>query len=215
MNIVVLGPQGSGKGTQSELISEKFNLFHIETGKILREIADSDHPLAQEIRKTMMDGKLVSDAILEAVIGEQLAKRGDRGFVFDGTPRDVNQYHLIGRILGKRGEKLDKVFLVNISEGETIKRLSSRRTCQKCGRVYNLITHPSPKGEFCECGGELIQRDDDRESSIIKRLKTYHDQTGLVIAEAERDGILSEVDGERPIDEIFAEIVNIIQKINV
>lgn len=213
MNIVVLGPQGSGKGTQAELLSEKYNLLHVETGEILRKLTETTSPLAGEVRDIMNEGKLVSDEILEKVLRETLNKPNGSGFVFDGTPRNVVQYGLIEKILKSKGEKFDKIVLINISEPETIKRLSSRRTCEECGKVYNLVTNPPKNGKTCDCGGRLIQREDDKPESIKKRLQTYHEQTSKVIDSAKKDGILVEIDGERPIDEIFCEISSIVDKL--
>lgn len=215
MNIVILGPQGSGKGTQAKLTADKFNLIHIETGKLLREIADSNDPLSEEIKKIMNEGRLVSDSILEKVISSKLRdNHSGNGFVFDGTPRNRAQYDKINELLSLSHGKLDKVIVINISEDETLRRLSSRRTCEECGKVYNVITNPSPKGEFCECGGKLVQREDDKPESIRKRLQTYNEHTSKVISMAKKDGILYVIDGERPIGEIFAEITVILEKID-
>jgi adenylate kinase len=203
---VILGPQGSGKGTQAELVAEKYDLVHIETGKILREIACSDHPLSSEVKRTMNEGKLVSDKILENILEDVLVSADKNGFVFDGTPRDIDQFNLIDRILSRSGKKIDLVILISISENETIKRLSSRRTCEKCGKVYNILTNPSPGGEKCECGGTLIQREDDFPDLIKKRLQTYYKETSAVLSEARSKGILTEINGERPIKEIFNDI---------
>ncbi len=214
MNIIILGPQGSGKGTQADMISEKYNLLHIETGKILREMAKSDDPLSKEIRETMMEGRLVSDMILGKIIEGVLQTKDKRGLLLDGTPRDITQYDLIKNILERRGERIDRVILINISEEETIKRLTSRRTCERCGNVYNIVTKPSPNGDMCECGGLLVQREDDFPESIKKRLQLYHEQTGAVLSEAKREGILIEINGERPVEVIFKDIVDAIEKIN-
>lgn len=214
MNIVILGPQGSGKGTQAELIAEKYNLAHIETGKILRNIAGSNYPLSQELRRIMNEGVLVSDEILKEVMQNTIdGTVGKAGFIFDGTPRNIEQFNLLKEILRNKGARLDKVILITVSEGETIKRLTSRRTCVQCGKVYNLITKPSPNGDKCECGGQLVQREDDKEESIKKRLKTYHERTSRVVLEAKKDGILVEINGERPIEEIFNDIDKTIEKI--
>lgn len=215
MNIVILGPQGSGKGTQATMLAEKYNLAHIETGKLLREIANSDHPRSGEIKNIMNNGLLVSDKILgEVMVGVMDNQKDKAGFVFDGTPRNLEQYNLIKKILNEKGETLDKVIVINISEDETIKRLTSRRSCSVCGRVYNIITNPSPNGDLCECGGGLVQREDDQPESIKKRLQTYHERTSKVIDLAREDGILEEINGERPIGEIFNDIVKLVEKIN-
>jgi len=214
MNIVILGPQGSGKGTQAAFLAKKFNLTHIETGKLLRKIAESDHPLSQQVRAIMKEGSLVSDEILQVIL-EQTIKNseGSLGFVFDGTPRDVKQYDLIKSILESQGGKIDKLILLNISEEVSLKRLTSRRTCEVCGNVYNLITSPSPNGDNCECGGKLVQREDDTPESIKKRLATYHERTQAVLKKAAEDGILVEIDGERAPDLIFSDIVKEVENI--
>ena len=206
MNIIILGPQGSGKGTQADLLEHKFGLNHIETGKILRKIAESESPLANEIRDTMNSGKLVSDDILDEVLKEYMNKNVYSGFLFDGTPRNMDQYDLIKNILIKKGEKIDKVILVDISEEETIKRLSSRRTCKQCGKVYNILTNPPPN-DLCECGGDLFQREDDTNEAIKKRLATYHKDTEKVLEQAEKDGLLLKFNGEQAIEKIHEEIL--------
>lgn len=210
MNIVILGPQGSGKGTQSEMLANKYNLLHVETGKILREIASSNEPMADEIRRTMLEGKLVSDVVLEAVIGQVMKDNRKNGIVFDGTPRNEGQYDLIKRLLKNRNEKIDRFIVIEISETETIKRLTSRLTCKNCGNVYNTLTKP-PTGNVCECGGELVVRDDDSLESIKKRLQVYHEMTAKVISLAKNENILYEINGERPIEEIFNDIVRVIE----
>lgn len=215
MNIVILGPQGSGKGTQAELISVKYGLEHVETGKLLREISSTiDNPLSKEVKKILNEGRLVPDVILEKVLKKVLGKSSTKGFIFDGTPRNIEQYDLMEKMLADRGEDFDAVILINISEDESIKRLSSRRTCVRCGKVFNTITKPSPNGNLCDCGGELIQRDDDKPQTIRKRLKEYHDKTSAVISRSRNEGILYEVDGERPIEKIFKDITKIIDKID-
>jgi len=212
MNIVILGPQGSGKGTQAELVAEKYNLVHIETGRILREIAASQKsPLSLEINRVLNEGELISDVILAHVLEEIFKGPNKKGFVFDGTPRNLEQYNLMQRILNEKGSKFDKIILINTSEEESIKRLSARRTCVRCGKVYNLITRPSLKGNLCECGGKLVQREDDKPEIIKKRLEEYREKTSAVISKAREEGILTEVDGERPIEDVFNDIVQAIR----
>jgi len=204
--LVILGPQGSGKGTQADLLEHQYGFTKIETGKILRKIAGTDHPWGKRIEEMMLTGVLVSDDILLVVLKEALEQNPNFGYLFDGSPRNLDQYRVIKETLEQRGEKIDKVILVDISEAETLKRISSRRTCEKCGKVYNLVTNPPP-GENCECGGNLFQREDDFPDAIKKRLKAYENSTLLVVKEAEREGILIRVDGEQPIEKIHEEIV--------
>jgi adenylate kinase len=205
MNIVILGPQGSGKGTQAEMLAEKFGLLHIETGKILRKIAESDHPWGKKIKQMMLNGELVSDDILNAVLKETLATIHPKGYLFDGTPRNLSQYELINKVLAERAEKIDRVVYLNIPEEETIKRLSSRRTCSTCGRIYNIITDPPTVSNQCDCGGELIHREDDQPQAIKKRLEWG--RTTEIKQQAQKEGILLEINGEQPIEDIHKEIV--------
>ena len=208
MNIVILGLPGSGKGTQAELVSKKYDLVHVETGRLLRDIASSlKSPLSAEINTVLTEGGLVSDVILEHVLEEVFKQSNGKGFVFDGTPRNLEQYDLMKRMLESRGEKFDKIILIKTSEEELIKRLSARRICVICGRVYNIVTKPSTKGDLCECGGKLVQREDDKPEIIKKRLEAYHEKTSAVISKAREEGILTEVNGERPIEDIFNDIV--------
>lgn len=207
MNIAILGPQGSGKGTQAALLSEKMGLTHIETGKLLREIACLNNSFSKKIKKTMLEGNLVSDDILKKVLISVLESANDEGIVFDGTPRNLVQYTLLKNILAARKMKFDKIIMIDISEKETIKRLTSRRTCKECGKIYNLITNPPPTNNVCECGGVLYQRDDDKPEAIIKRLENYKKETIPVLEAAQKDQILIELDGERPIEEIYKDII--------
>ena len=207
MNVVILGPQGSGKGTQAEMLVKKYGFTHVETGGILRKIANSDHPWGGRIKKMMLRGVLVSDEILNAVLKETLAMTHPKGFLFDGTPRNFPQYGLIKKVLATYSEKIDKVVFLNISETETVKRLSSRRICKICGKVYNLVTDPSPNDDKCQCGGDLIQREDDFPEAIKRRLDAFNGSTKKVIESAVKEGVLIEIDGEKPIEEIHKEIV--------
>lgn len=207
MNIVILGPQGSGKGTQAKLLVEKYGFAHIETGEILRKIAQSDHKWGKRIKDMMNRGVLVSDDILNAILRESLSTAHPNGYLFDGTPRNYPQYELIKKILASYNEKIDKVAFINIPENETVRRLSSRRTCKDCGLVYNLVTNPPPANGKCQCGGDLVQREDDFPEAIKKRLEAFNSSTKKVIESAEKDGVLIKIDGEQLIEDIHNEIV--------
>jgi adenylate kinase len=208
MNLVILGPQGSGKGTQAELLAKKFGFNYVEMGNILRSIANSDNQHANQVRESMKKGEKVPDEFVRLIAWDHISKMDkSKGFLFDGYPRSVSQYEHIEDMLRKFGQKLDKVIYVRISEEEVIKRLSARRICSKCGNVYNIITKPSPKGEYeCECGGKLYQREDDQPEAIRQRLQWGW--TTEVKEKARNEGILVEIDGERPIDVIQKDIVS-------
>ncbi len=206
MNLAILGPQGSGKGTQAELLISQFGFTHVETGKILRQISESDNPLAPQIKQTLLEGKLISDEILEQVLTDKLNQPANYGYLFDGTPRTLAQYDLLEYLLDLLGQKLDHVIYIFIPESEVVRRLSARRTCVKCGNVYNLLTNPPPQNGKCQCGGELIQRTDDTPDAINKRLSWGF--TKEVKQKALDDGKLIEINGEQSIETIHQEIVS-------
>ncbi len=199
MNIIILGPQGSGKGTQAELLQQKLGLHRFEAGKALRNITDP------EIKKIIDAGELAPQGYVKQLVETFMAQNRDSaGFLFDGYPRTVEQYDELKSILNG---KINHVINIEISEAETIRRLSARRTCSKCGEIYNLITK-KPSGERCDiCGGELVHREDDKPESIQKRLAIYRSQTHPVFEKAVAEGIGIEIDGEKPIDVIHQEII--------
>jgi len=204
MNIVILGPQGSGKGTQAKLLSKKLGLKRIEAGALIRKEAEKDKEIWETIN---VKGKLIpAEKIFELIKREvETGRNAATSILFDGYPRSIKQYKIFKNWLDETGLKLDAVILLEISEEETVKRLSARRTCEKCGTVYNLITNPPP-GEKCKCGGNLVHRQDDKPEAIKKRLMEYKEKTEPVVEEFGKEGILLEIDGERPIDTIFDDI---------
>jgi adenylate kinase len=205
MNIIILGPQGSGKGTQADLISKKLNLFHLETGEILRERAKRD----ARIKNLINSGSMIPDEEMIDYIDEYLTSlnAGYDNIVFDGCPRSIKQYILIKKWLSEKGKSIDKLIYLDISDEEALRRISSRRTCSLCGKVYNLITNPAPFGK-CSCGGKLVQREDDKKEVVEKRLLLFHQETEPILTLAQKDGILVKVDGERPIEIIFQDILS-------
>ncbi len=213
MNVILLGPQGSGKGTQAELIKEKFHLNHFEAGKILRSIANSDNPNAKVIKSSLSSGTLVPDELVRLIAWDFINKHDrNTGFIFDGYPRSISQYEHLQDMLMRFGKKIDVVINIEISKEESIKRLSSRRTCEKCGEVYNLITNP-PKDNRCKCGGNLFQREDDKPQAIERRLQIYRETTHLVFQRALSEGIGIEINGQQPIETIFKNIEDTLGKL--
>lgn len=211
MNIILLGPQGSGKGTQAELLAERFHLQHLEMGRIFRSIANSDHPQAAELREMINQGRLAPDSLTGQIAEDFIVKHDPHvhGFVFEGYPRTLGQYEHVKTILQKYGKHLTAVFNLEISQEETVRRLSARRTCAKCGRVFNLITNPPRVEQVCDnCGGALVHRDDDKPEAITRRLELYRSQTHPVFMQAVAEGIGYEVNGERPIETIFNELID-------
>ncbi len=206
MNIIIFGPQGSGKGTQAELLAKKLNLFFFESGRFLRKVAKTDPSVDEVINKK---GELLSDEktfSLASRFWEEKVPNG-KNMILDGYPRSIKQLELFEDWLKERGSKIDKAILLEVSKETSIKRLSARRTCEKCGKVYNLITNPPPK-DGCSCGGKLIQREDDKPGSIEKRLSKYAEVTEPMIKILEKRGILERVGGERGIEVISEDIIS-------
>ena len=172
MRLILLGPPGAGKGTQAEVIKEKYNIAHISTGDILRENVKSATPLGLEAKQFMDSGKLVPDDLIVSMVKDRL-KNPDciNGFLLDGFPRTVNQADALEKMLSALGISLDAAVLLEVSDQTVVDRLSGRRTCKLCGAIFHVKFRPSAKGTQCEkCGGVLYQRDDDKEEVIRRRL---------------------------------------------
>lgn len=211
MNIIILGPQGSGKGTQANLLAEKLGYLHIEMGRILRSVANSDNQYAQIVKETIENGKLVPDEYVRLIAWDHINKYHNKvkGFIFEGYPRSLAQFEHVEDMFKKFGEKIDKIILIEISEQESINRLSNRRTCEKCGEIWNLKTKPPKNNDVCDnCGGKLILRADDKPEAIKTRLEIYRQQTTEIVETARQREVLMEINGEQEIDKIFDEIMS-------
>jgi len=200
---IFIGPPGSGKGTQAKKISEFLNYSFISTGDILREEVKKKTKLGNMAKKYMEKGELVPDDLMLKIIKKNLKKK--KGVILDGFPRTINQAKGLDEILKNKSLKIDSVFYLKVKDEEIIKRLSSRRICPKCQNIYNLITKKPKNDEVCDiCNVKLIQRDDDKEEVIIKRLKVYNEETKELL-NYYKDKIL-EIDGEGNPEDVFERI---------
>ena len=209
MRLVIFGPPGAGKGTQAKMLSEKLGVPHIATGDIFREAVKAGTELGKLAKQYMDRGELVPDEVVIGIVEERL-RRPDcsKGFILDGFPRTIKQAEALDEMLQRMGVKLDAVVNLEVSEDEVVKRISLRRTCRNCGAIYHLITNPPKKEGVCDkCGGELYQRDDDREETVRSRLRVYRQQTEPLLKFYEQRGLLKNVDGEKPIEEVFKEVL--------
>lgn len=207
MNIVLFGPQGSGKGTQARLLCEKFGFFYFESGAYLRKIAEK-YP---EVGKIMNSGKLVPDKEMTSYLTAYLDQESlYDNILFDGFPRTLDQYNFLKNWLNQKQVKIDLGLVLEISEAETIRRLEARRLDPATGKIYNLITDKPPADVDIS---KLIQREDDKPEAIKKRLELYRNNTKRLIEEIKKETKTVSVNGERSIDEIQKELVDIVEKL--
>ena len=211
MNLIVLGPQGSGKGTQAEMLAKKFDLEHIDIGKTLREVADIDMPLGREIYEIQNVTKtLVPRRILQEVLHLKLGSLPrEKGLIIDGAPRTMDQAQYLEEALLEFGRKINKLIFVNIPAEESKKRISKRWVCEKCKATLIMGKDIQSADENCPiCEGRIIQRIDDTPEGIEKRLKVFQEETMPVIEYFRTKNLVLEIDGQKPIEEVFEEITN-------
>ncbi len=212
LNLVLLGPPGSGKGTQAKFLSERYHIPHVSTGDMLREEVRNETSLGLKAKEIMDQGGLVSDEIVSAMILKRLDQEDcARGVILDGYPRTVEQAQVLDGILAELGRTLERVILVDVPDEEIVRRLGGRRSCPKCGKVYHLIFSPPADGEHCDvCGVELVQRDDDKEEVIRQRLVQYHEKTQPLVDFYANRSLLATVDGSQDMEAVTTAIVEAI-----
>ena len=206
MRIVFLGAPGAGKGTQARRLEEREGWPQVSTGDLLRAAVAAGTPLGLKAKAAMDAGELVSDRLVMQLLDERLGQEDcDRGFILDGFPRSHSQARLLGELLDASGQQLDAVLMLEVDHGVLMKRLTGRRTCSATGRLLNIHFSPPEELEASRAaGGELIQRDDDREETIANRLAVYERQTRPLLEHYA--GLLRRVDGIGSPDEVFARV---------
>lgn len=204
LNLILLGPPGSGKGTQGERLQEDFRLPYYATGDILRAAVRDETELGRTAKEYMDRGDLVPDEVIIAVIAERVADHeAADGFILDGFPRTVGQAEALGAEMDSLGRSITAALLIDVSDDEVVRRLGGRRTCVKEGHVFHVDFDPPKNEDVCDvCGARLIVRDDDKPEVIRHRLETYHEKTKPLVDYYEQRGVLKRVDGALDPDEV-------------
>ena len=211
--MILMGPPGAGKGTQAKLLQESFDVPHVSSGDLLRSAVKRKTPMGLKAKRFMDRGELVPDDILLGAIEERL-NRNDcaKGFILDGFPRTVAQADALTAMLANGGTRIDHVASLTVPREEVVKRLSGRRTCRDCGAMYHIIFDPPNNAGICnKCNGELYQRDDDQEDTILARLDVYDRQTTPLRALYRERGFLREVDGVGSQDQVLTRVLAAVQ----
>lgn len=202
MKLILLGPPGAGKGTQSVVLAKTYNIPHISTGDILRESVKSGQALGLKAKSFMDKGELVPDEVVVGIVAERLKKDDTKkGYILDGFPRTVKQGEELDKALKSMNSAIDMVIYFDTSAKTAIERLTGRRVCKACGFNYHIKNIPPKKEGVCDkCGGELFQRPDDKEETVLNRLKVYESQTAPLINYYSKSGNLHKVSGDLGVD---------------
>ena len=212
MNLVLLGLPGAGKGTQASLLEDEHGIPHVSTGDMFRQAINNETELGQKAREYMEAGELVPDEVTIGIVRDRLARDDSQsGFILDGFPRTIGQAKALDEMLGDLNRELDMVIYMSVPEDELLKRLTGRRVCPECGANYHLEFNPPQEEGICdECGSELIQRDDDREKTVRKRLDVNRSKTEKLKEYYSDRDLLVELDARGSVDEVnqrFAELL--------
>lgn len=208
MRLILLGPPGAGKGTQASSIVAEYGITHISTGDIFRHNIKNETELGKKVKSYLDKGQLVPDELTIDLVWDRLSKEDCKnGFLLDGFPRTINQAEALQKGLEERGLKLDKVINIDVDKNILVKRLSGRRVCKNCGETYHVDNKPSEKEGVCDkCSGEVIQRADDNEKTVLDRIEVYESQTFPLIDFYKNLGLILTVDGTLSIEDVFSQI---------
>lgn len=215
-NIMFIAPPAAGKGTQAELVCNKYNIPHISTGDILRNISKEDSEIGNYVYETLASGKLVKDEITYQLIEDRLKDEDCKnGYIIDGFPRNIEQAYEYDKILNKLGYEVGNVILINIDKKTLEKRITGRRVCEDCKTIYNINDeNNSPEiDSVCDnCGGKLFQRSDDNLEAFQTRYAMYQEKTAPIIEHYKKQNVLIEINGDDSVENIFQKIDEIINK---
>lgn len=214
MRLILLGPPGAGKGTQAKRVIEEFDIPHISTGDIFRKNIKEKTELGQKVEGLLAEGKLVPDELTIEIVWDRLDQEDCKnGFLLDGFPRTIPQAEALDEGLAKRGLKLDRVLNIDVDKDSLVKRLSGRRVCPSCGASYHIDNNPTKVDGICDaCKTPVIQREDDKEETVLDRIKVYDSQTKPLVDFYNKQDLVFTVDGTLPIDEITNKLVTELKK---
>ena len=214
MNVVLLGPPGAGKGTQAKVLSKEFKLLHISTGDMLRDAVKRGSEVGKLAKSYMDKGELVPDEVVIGIVKERIAQDDVRdGFMLDGFPRNEKQAMQLDEALNESNKKIDYVLYFKTKPETSIARLSGRRVCTACGAIFHATNMPPKKDGICDlCNGQLIQRDDDKEETVKRRLVVYDNETKALIEYYKNVGNLQEVSGDYEVAKLFEDIKKLFSK---
>ncbi|WBW98014.1 adenylate kinase [Oceanirhabdus sp. W0125-5] len=215
MRIILLGAPGAGKGTQAKSISNKYNIPHISTGDIFRKNISERTPLGIEAKKYIDNGQLVPDELTIDIIKSRLVEEDcENGYLLDGYPRTVEQAKALDGFLNEREANLDTALLIKVPREFILERMTGRRVCPSCGASYHVKFNPPKNEGICDiCGSDIIQRDDDTEITVNKRLDIYEAQTHPLIEYYRSRDLLSEVDGTQAINDVFESVSKVLNEL--
>lgn len=210
-----MGPPGAGKGTQAELIKAEFPIPHISTGDMFREAVSNGTELGIEAKRYMDEGKLVPDEVTIGIVKERLAQDDCKeGFLLDGFPRTTVQAKALDEVMDELGKAVEAAINISVPDEVLIERISNRVSCQNCKSVFNLkFNPPKEEGKCSKCGGDLVQRDDDRGETVRKRLEVYNEQTNPLINYYQNKGVLYDFDGYRDASAVFSDIKQLLESL--
>ncbi len=213
MKIIMLGAPGAGKGTQAIMIAERYGIPHISTGDIFRANIKAETELGKKAKVYMDQGLLVPDELTTDLVVSRIQQSDcEKGFILDGFPRTIPQAECLTRAMAGLNDRIDYALNIDVKDESIVNRMSGRRACLNCGATYHVANMPPKQAGICDhCGGSLVIRDDDRPETVAKRLSVYHAQTQPLIGYYEEMGILMNIDGSKPLNEVFEAVTKLLE----